>query len=113
GDTGQRTTTHVNVIDYLAPDDAYDLVVVLMRKNQVSAILPILAVNRHTPNVLFMGNNAAGPDEMVEALGRERVLLGFPGAGGYREGHSITFKIASGRQQPTTFGELDGRTTSR
>ena len=42
-DTGRRTTIRVNVVDYLAPHDAYDLVVVLMRKNQVSAILPILA----------------------------------------------------------------------
>jgi 2-dehydropantoate 2-reductase len=84
-----------------------------MRKNQVSAILPALAANRHTPSVLFMGNNATGPGEMVEALGCERVLLGFPGAAGDREGHTITFKVASGRQQPTTFGELDGRTTPR
>ena len=113
GDTGQRTTTRVNVVDYLAPDDAYDLVVVLMRKNQVSAILPALAANRHTPSVLFMGNNVAGPDEMIEALGQERVLLGFPGAAGHRAGHVVTVKVASGRQQPTTFGELDGRTTPR
>ena len=111
--TGQRATTRVKAVERLAPDDAYDLVVVLMRKNQVSAILPALAANRHTPNVLFMGNNAAGPDEMIQALGRERVLLGFPGAGGYQEGHTITFKIVSARRQPTTFGELAGRTTPR
>lgn len=113
GNTGQRTTTRVNVVEQLAPDDAYDLVVVLMRKNQVLAILPILAANRHTPNVLFMGNNAAGPDEMVKALGRERVLLGFALVGGYREGHVIVTKITSKRQEPTTLGELDGRTTPR
>lgn len=112
-DTGQRTTTRLNAVDQLAPNDAYDLVVVLMQKHQITAILPALAVNRHTPNVLFMGNNAAGPDEMVEALSRERVLLGFPGAAGRREGHVIVTKIVSGRQQPTTFGELDGRTTPR
>jgi 2-dehydropantoate 2-reductase len=111
GDTGQRTTTCVNVVEQLAPDDAYDPVVVLMRKNHVSAILPTLAANRHTPNVLFMGNNAAGPDEMVQALGRERVLLGFARVGGYREGHVIITKIAS--SGPTTIGELDGRSTSR
>ena len=99
------------MVDYLAPHDAYDLVVVLMRKNQVSDILPILAANQHTPNVLFMGNNAAGPDEMVEALGRERVLLGFARVGGYRKGHVIITKVnASG---PTTIGELDGQSTSR
>jgi 2-dehydropantoate 2-reductase len=113
GDTGQRTTTRIKAVEHLAPDDAYDLVVVLMRKNQVSAILPTLAANRHTPSVLFMGNNVTGPDEMIEALGQERVLLGFPGAAGHREGHVVTVKVASGRQQPTTFGELDGRTTPR
>ncbi|MFC1975767.1 ketopantoate reductase family protein [Chloroflexota bacterium] len=111
GDTRQRITTRVNVVEHLAPDDAYDLVVVLMRKNQVSAILPILAANRHTPNVLFMGNNAAGPDEMVEALGRERVLLGFARVGGYREGHVIITKVAS--SGPTPIGELDGQSTPR
>jgi 2-dehydropantoate 2-reductase len=113
GDTGQRTTTRVTVVEQLAPDDAYDLVVVLMRKNQVSAILPALAANQHTPSVLFMGNNVIGPDEMVVALGRERVLLGFPGAAGHRDGHVVTVKVTAGRQQPTTFGELDGRTTPR
>jgi len=40
-------------------------------------------------------------------------LLGFPGAAGHRDGHVVTVKVASGRQQPTTFGELDGRTTPR
>ena len=113
GDSGQRTTTRVNAVDQLAPDDAYDLVVVLMRKNQVLAILPSLAANRHTPNVLFMGNNVAGADEMIEALGRERVLLGFARVGGYRKGHAIVTKVASSRQEPTTLGELDGRTTPR
>ena len=112
-DTGQRTTTRVKVVEHLAPNDAYDLVVVLMQKNQITAILPALAANRHIPSILFMGNNAAGPDELVEALGRERVLLGFPGAAGRRAGHVIVTKIVSGRQQPTTFGELDGRTTPR
>ena len=113
GDTGQRTTTYVNVVEQLAPDDAYDLVVVLMRKNQVSAILPDLAANEYSSSVLFMNNNVAGPDEMVEALGKERVLLGFPGAAGHRDGHIVTVKVTAGRQQPTTFGELDGRTTPR
>jgi 2-dehydropantoate 2-reductase len=112
-DSGQRTTTHVNVVEQLFPDDAYDLVVVLVRKNQLSTILPALAANRSIATILFMGNNAAGPDEMVRAVGRERVLLGFPGAGGYRAGHTITFKVVSGRQQPTTLGELDGRITPR
>ena len=67
--TRHRTTTRVNVVERLAPEDAYDLVVVLVPKNYVSEVLPAMAANRHTPDVLFMGNNAAGPDEMIEALG--------------------------------------------
>jgi len=111
--TGIRTTTRVNVEERLDSEDAYDLVVVMMPKNHVPEILPILAANRYTPNVLFMFNNAAGPDETINALGRERVLIGFPGAGGTRKGHVVRYMVVSGRQQPTTFGELDSSTTAR
>ena len=111
--TGNRTSTRVNVVERLDPEDAYNLVVVMMPKNHIPEILPILAANRYTPNVLFMFNNAAGPDEMINALGRERVLIGFPGAGGTRKGLVVRYMIVSGRQQPTTFGELDGSTTPR
>ena len=31
----------------------------------------------------LMGNNATEPDEIVEALGQERILLRFPGAAGH------------------------------
>jgi 2-dehydropantoate 2-reductase len=111
--TGNRTTTRVNVVEQLNPEDAYDLVVVMMPKNHVPEILPTLAANRHTPNVLFMVNNAAGPDEMINALSRERVLLGFPGAGGIRKGNVVRYRVVSARQQPTTFGELDGSASAR
>ena len=71
--TGQRTTTRVDVVEQLAPEDIYDLIIVLMRRNQVDAILPALAANQHTPSILFMTNNAAGADAYVTALRRERV----------------------------------------
>ncbi len=111
--SGRRTTTPINTVDRLAPEDVYDLVIVLMRRTQISAILPALAANKNTPAVLFMCNNASGPDEMIKALGRDRILLGFSGAGGVREDHLVRYIVTSGRNQATTFGELDGRTTSR
>ena len=111
--TGERTATHVNVVERLEPTDAYGLVVVLMRRNKIPAILPVLAENRNTPDILFMCNSAAGPYEMINALGRERVLLGFSGAGGYRKDHVVYYEVVSGKRQPTMFGELDGRTTPR
>ncbi|MGE5674223.1 MAG: ketopantoate reductase family protein [Mycobacterium leprae] len=111
--TGRRTRTRVRVVSELRPDDAYDLVLVVMRKDQVQSVLAPLAANRRTPKVLFMVNNAAGPDAYVSALGADRVLLGFPGAGGARLGHVVRYRILPRRSQPTTIGELDGRITDR
>lgn len=118
--TGERTVTRVNLVEELAPDDAadkgrpYDLVLVIMRRNSALDILPILAANRHTPNVLFLGNNAAGPNAYIEALGCERVLVGFPNAAGYLDGHVIHC-LAGTEEDPTSvpFGEVDGRITER
>ncbi|NNG17840.1 MAG: ketopantoate reductase family protein [Gemmatimonadales bacterium] len=106
GATGRQSTTHVGVVETLEPSDAYDLVLVVMAKHHLTAVLPHLASNRGTPNILFMCNNAAGPAVMVDALGPERVLLGFPGAAGYPTGDVIRYVIVSRREQPTTVGEV-------
>jgi ketopantoate reductase len=82
-----------------------------MRRHQVSAVLPALAANTRTPNVLFLGYNAAGADEYVAALGPERVLLGQANLGGFRIGHVVRYLWA--RVLPLEFGELDGRRTPR
>lgn len=112
--TDQETVTRVNVVEELAPDDAYDLVLVIMRKNHALKILSILAANRHTPSVLFLMNNAAGPGELVEALGKERVLMGFPGSAGYFEGHVIHC-LTGNEEDPARvlLGEVNGSITDR
>lgn len=102
----------LHLADQLAPEDAYDLVLVIVRKNQLPSVLPSLAANRCTPNVLFLVNNAAGPEELINALGRERVILGFPGAGGQRAEGVVHYRFATGIQ-PTTIGELDGQNSER
>jgi 2-dehydropantoate 2-reductase len=65
------------------------------------------------PSIMFFGNNAAGPDAMTDAIGRDRVLLGFPGAAAVSRGGTIRYVITSEREQPTTFGELDGSKSPR
>ena len=115
GQSGERTVTHLPLVEALSPEDAYDLVLVIMRKNRVPAILPALAANRHTPNVLFMHNNAAGPGDLVAALGQERVLLGFPmSAGMFVEGHVVRC-LAGTEKEPVAIpiGEVDGSLTGR
>ena len=109
--TGHRTTTHVPLVERLDPDDAYDLAIVVMRRNQIPSVLPMLAANRRIPSVLFLGNNAMGQQDLIGALRRERVLIGMPNAGGAREGHVVRYLWW--RWMPVLFGELDDRRTPR
>jgi 2-dehydropantoate 2-reductase len=108
---GARTAVKVEAVSALAADDAYDLVLVSVRFDQLDSTLDALARSRCTPHVLFFGNNPIGTEKLVAAIGRERVLLGFPGAGGQREGELIRYLIL--KQQRTTLGELNGVKTTR
>lgn len=108
-----RLIERVAAIDSLAPDDSYDLVVVLVRNEQAESVLPFLSSSRATPNVLFMYNNVTGPERLIEALGGHRVILGFPGAGGERCNGVVRAMVVSPIVQRTTVGELDGRVTPR
>ena len=69
----------------------YDLVVVFVQRIHYSSVLPVLSKIENTPSFLFIGNNASGPDELIDALGRERVLAGFVGVGGIRREHVVVY----------------------
>ncbi len=103
----------VKTIEQLEPDDAFDLVIVMVRRDQLDSVLPQLAANHFTPNVLFMVNLASGPDMLIQALGKERVLLGFPGASGARGKFIVRYRMVPGWLQPTTIGEIHGHVTNR
>ena len=109
--TGRRTTTQVPLVDHLAPEDAYDLAIVVVRRNQIASVLPMLAQNHHIPNILFLGNNAAGTQDIIQALGRERVLIGIVNAGGERHGYVVRYLWW--RRLPLEFSELDETPTPR
>ncbi len=105
-ETGARSVARVAVAGQLLAEDSYDMVLVAVRRDQLSAILPDLALNRSMPAVLFMLNNPSGSSAPIEALGPQRVILGFPGAGGSLEGYVVYYRMIS--QQPTpTIGEPD------
>ncbi len=104
----------VNSVESFGPDDDYDLVMVVMRKNQVDQIVATLAANKRVPTFLFMTNCAEGPGRYVEALGIERVMLGFPLPGGRREGHLVEVVPVNEEHVWTIpVGEADGRITER
>jgi len=110
-DTGQRSVASVPVVESLGTEDSYNLIMVIIGKNHIPSVLPPLASNRATPNILFLGNNAAGPTELVEALGRERVLLRFPKLSGAICGHVVRY--LTWKRPGLTLGELDGKMSQR
>jgi 2-dehydropantoate 2-reductase len=104
----------IRVIETLEPEASYDYVLVLVRNDQVESVLPLLTANKATPSLVFMFNNLAGPQRLVDLLGHDRVVLGFPGAAGERAADgSVVATVLPALIQKTTVGELDGRSTSR
>jgi 2-dehydropantoate 2-reductase len=109
--TGHRTTTQVSIVDHLAPTDSYDVVIVTVRLDQLTSILPILAANHQIPTLLFMLNNPDGM-QRLEMLEPHRVLLGFPSIGGSRQGEVIRYAHHPALVQ-TTLGKEDGQIPPR
>lgn len=109
--SGSRSITQVDTVERLGTDDPYDVALIMVRRDQLADVMPELIANRRIPALLFMLNNPNGTASLVKALGQERVLLGFPGAGGAREGHVIRYALIA--QQRTTLGEIGGLRTAR
>lgn len=112
--TGIQTVTDVKLSEGLHEEDKFDLVIIPMRKNHAMELLPTLAQNRHVKTFLFMMNNAEGPDKLIEALGKERVMIGFPMPGGERDGHIMRMLPVDEKNKWTIpVGEADGSITER
>jgi 2-dehydropantoate 2-reductase len=114
--TEERMVEHVKVVDTLSDHDEYDLAIILMRKNSLRILLPMLGKNKKIKNFLFMGNNGSGFEEYLDYLPSEKVLFGFPGGGGSNIDH-ITHYVDSenpnGKRMAVTLGEIDGKTRER
>ena len=112
---GKRINVHVKTTETLNENDLFDYVIVAVQNMQIDDILPVLSKNK-SPNIVFVVNNPLGYDRWIEAVGRERILIGFPSAGGVRENGEVHYFIGRGMAklfQSTTFGELDGVRTER
>lgn len=111
--TQEEETISVKLIEELDPDDIYDLILVVMRKNSAIKALPVLKENS-SRQIAFLMNNAAGPKLLMDTLGQDRVLIGFPGAAGYREEHKIVHLNGEpGRPMIVYLGEPGGGVSDR
>lgn len=116
GYTREKKVAQVKLVNRLAADDRYDLVVVAMRKSSRLAVCPILAENKGLQNVLFLGNDVSGFHRYFDHLPVEKVLLGFPGVGGGWDGDDLV--IADGDKPNDKggslyIGELEGGARER
>ena len=104
--------TNVAIISELKIDDIYDYIFVTLRKDQLKDALPLLGQNQ-SKNFVFMVNTAEGYSDWIGKIGFERVIPAFPGAGGKVENGIVYYSLTSRFVQPTTFGEIDGKASSR
>lgn len=93
----------------------YDVALVCMQRQQVDEALPL--IDRIRSNTLvFMVNNATGYAPWIERYGTDRLMIGFPSAGGVREGNGVRIFVGRGAMrllQTTTFGEVSGEHSNR
>lgn len=98
--SGGRVNTEADVVPDASGD--YALVLVAVRRDQLSSACAGLAVLAGKPAVVFFGNNPAGRPAIPGDVPGE-VYLGFPGVGGVMtRGVADYVKI---RQQPTALPE--------
>ncbi len=111
GDSPATRQVSVPVVE--RPVDRYDLTAVFVRTHQVDAVLESIA--GLDGDVLFLLNWAAGPGPLGAAIGRERVLLGFPPLAGTMDGEVVRYRATTlmTRLVSMPIGEPDGRTTPR
>ncbi|MEU8233831.1 2-dehydropantoate 2-reductase N-terminal domain-containing protein [Actinoplanes sp. NPDC048967] len=102
GDNPAVRRVPVPIVD--KPSNGYDLITVFVRTHQVDAVLESLAAV--DGDVLFLLNWAAGAEPLAAILGPERVLLGFPNAGGTMDGDVVRYRATSllNRLVPMTIG---------
>jgi 2-dehydropantoate 2-reductase len=114
--TGAEKSSRVRVTNRLASDDDYGLVIVLVRKNKLPSIFEVLATATKLGNILFMGNNALGFNEYLRSLPKEKLLFGFPHAGGgfHRQVvHYVDREQPGKKPRLAVIGEVDGRPSER
>jgi 2-dehydropantoate 2-reductase len=111
GLTGERLNARPELVDRLAPEDRYDLVVVAMQKSSRTAVCQILSENENLGNILFLGNDVTGFEHYLDHLPENRVLLGFPRLGGGWQGDDLVIMDREKISAPLGeihIGELDG-----
>jgi ketopantoate reductase len=79
--SARTDTMRLPITERLAPETFADLCLVAIRREQIDEVLPDLAAASAIGRFVLMVNHANGSAGMFK-VGRERVVLAFPGAAG-------------------------------
>ena len=97
--TGRQESATLPVQESLRPDLQADCCIVTVRREQLDAVVAELAAAPRIARIVLMVNHASGPEAIAAALGRERLVLAFPGAAGSVEGGVVRYVEVA--EQPT------------
>ncbi len=98
--TGQSDALYLPVVERLAADTRADLCFVLVRREQLEGLLSDLRPASAIARFVIMVNHANGSESIFAALGRKRVVLGFPSAAGaIEDGIDVYVDV---KEQPMT-----------
>jgi 2-dehydropantoate 2-reductase len=98
---------HLPVATVVSGDDAFDVILVCVRGDQLAESMPELAAAAAS-RVVLMLNQCTGLERTRDRLGTERTLFGFPGVAGRRVDDG-TIEYMEVRQQNTTVERREGR----
>ena len=103
----RMSVTRIPVVTELKPEDQYDVIFVVMRYTQVSAIMDVLRANP-AKNIVFVGNDVRA-EEIAAMLPEKNVLFAFALSAGHRERDHV----ASVDLKKITIGQLSGAPSNK
>ncbi len=109
-DNGTIKHISIKTIGKLEDDDVYDYIFVPVRYDQAESALTVIRNNQSKTIVTL--TNTMGYDHWLEIVG-DRLLPGFPGAGGDIKENVLYAQFGSEKHQGTIFGEINGMVTER
>ncbi|WP_240420496.1 ketopantoate reductase family protein [Paenibacillus periandrae] len=109
-DNGTIKQISIKTINKLEDDDVYDYIFVPVRYDQAESALTVIKNNQSKTIVTL--TNTMGYDHWLKIVG-DRLLPGFPGAGGDIKEDVLYAQFGSEKHQGTIFGEINGLITER
>ncbi|MCT8975130.1 NAD(P)-binding domain-containing protein [Clostridium sp. CX1] len=109
-DNGTIKHISIKTIEKLEDNDIYDFIFVPVRYDQAESALT--AIKSNNSKTIITLTNTMGYDSWLEIVG-DRLLPGFPGAGGDMKDGILYAQFGSEKHQGTIFGEINGQITER